>query len=75
MELKINIGFDELLGLVKQLPKDRLIKLKTELDRYAMEAETAHIERSDWDALFQSAPVMSDEQYRTYLEFRKKFNS
>ncbi len=69
MELKINIGYKEILELVKQLPKSQILQLKTDIETAIIEQEKT--ETTDFQKLLLQGPVMTDEQYAEYLENRK----
>lgn len=73
MELKLNIGYKELLELIKQLPPSQLAKLKVELSDEMIE-QKSKTDISEFQQLLLGGPVMSDEQYQTYLKHRKSFN-
>jgi hypothetical protein len=70
VELKVEIGFEELLSAIKQLPDSQLAILKQEL---AKKRETP-IKNSKLKALLLNGPVMTDEQYKAFKETRKQLN-
>jgi hypothetical protein len=73
MELTLNIGYDQLLLLVKQLPANQIAKLKSELDdEYVLSKSKTEI--TEFQKFLLSGPVMSKEQYGNYVENRKHFN-
>ena len=79
MELKVEIGFDQLMDAVKQLPKDKLDILKAELDKKPKEKspakkKPAKQELTDFQKFLLNGPVMSDEQYKEYKQIRKDLN-
>lgn len=69
MELKINISYNEIWELVKQLPKNQIVQLKTDIEAEIIEQEKT--ETTDFQKLLLQGPIMSDEQYAEYLENRK----
>jgi len=73
MELKLNVSYNELLDLIKQLPAEQRIKLKAELEEKISEEEK-ETKPSDFQKFLLTGPVMSDEQYKAYLENRKDFS-
>ena len=73
MELKVNIGYEQLLTLVKQLPAAKIAQLKVELSEGLIE-EKAKAEKLDFKKLLLSGPVMSAKQHEAFLENRKQFN-
>lgn len=72
MELKVDIAFDELMNIIRQLPDDKKSLLRDELSP----SKTIIEEKSNDDFLkfLLSGPVMDDEQYKNYLEARNHFN-
>jgi hypothetical protein len=64
MELKIEIGFDQLLDAVKQLPDEQRAKLKAELNKKPKTAPALN----DFQKFLLNGPVMSDEQYKEYVK-------
>jgi len=74
MELKIKIGYKEILELVKQLPNNQLTKLRAELDNVLVE-EKSNKDISELQELLLSGPVMSDEQYDNFKKNRQHFGS
>lgn len=72
MELKLTIGYEQLLVLIKQLPANQIAKLKTDLDeKYILSKSKTEI--SEFQDFLLNGPVMSKEQYNQYLENRKNF--
>ncbi len=69
MELKVDIGFDQLLDVIRQLPDDKKSRIQAELS-----SQKKEIRRDDFLELLLNGPVMSDEQYKEYLEARNHFN-
>lgn len=73
MEVKLNIGYDQLLKLVKQLPASQLARLKTELDDKFLTNKSKE-EIPELQNFLLEGPVMTDDEYKLYLENRKKIN-
>ena len=73
MELKIKIGYDELLKLVQQLPQDQITSLKKELDKFVKESSSKEV--SNLKQLALSGPIMTDTQLTNFQEFRKQFSN
>ena len=71
MELKINIGYTQVLELVDQLPEKDVQKLMKQIrgkfDRPDKERIPIH-------ELIMQAPTWTDEEYGNYLEIRKHIN-
>jgi len=73
MELKLNIGYDQLPLLVKQLPANQIAKIKSELDdKYVL--SKSKVEITEFQKFLLNGPVMSKEQYKNYFEHRKHFS-
>jgi len=70
MELKMEIGFDQLMQAIKQLPAKQLIKLKAEISRTIPN----DIEKEDFKSFLLQAPVFSEEQVLLVEEARKNIN-
>jgi hypothetical protein len=74
MELKLNIGYQELVELIKQLPANQIKRLKTELALIEKD-HPMEDEGSDFQEFLSKGPVMEDDQYQVFLSNRKYFNS
>lgn len=72
MELKVRIGYEELLKLIQQLPKEQLFLLKKELEKFGKEKSST--EPNKLKELALSGPLMSDEQYGIFQNFREELN-
>jgi len=73
MELKLNIGYTELLELIKQLPVSQLKKLKADLALINTDRDIEK-ERGKFQEFLLQGPVMDDDQYEDFLTNRKYFN-
>ncbi len=73
MELKIDIGYEQLLRLVKQLPAAKMVQLKSELSENLIE-EKSKSDNSEFQNFLLNGPVMTDNEYEQFLENRKWFN-
>lgn len=71
MELKLNIGYQELLELIRQLPASQIKKLRADLSLI----EAGHKGVNEFQELLLKGPVMDDEQYQEFLQNRKYFNA
>lgn len=72
MELKLQIEFNQLLNIIKQLSPAKKHKLKVELNQ-----DTHNIKEkgsSSLQNLLLHGPIMKDSEYKAYKEIRKKFN-
>lgn len=73
MELKIDIEYEQIVGLVKQLPAAKIVQLKTELNESLIDKKSK-TDVSEFQNLLLNGPVMSNTQYNEFLENRKWFN-
>ncbi len=73
MEITVNIGFEQLLDLIKKLPAGKIKQLKTALDDDFIE-EKAEKELSDFQSFLLKGPVMDSNQYAQHLQDRRHFN-
>ena len=71
MELKVEIGFDQLMNAIKQLPAAKLKQLKAELSEQTL---TETMSRKNIQHLLLNGPVMSDVQYEDYKAIRDRLN-
>lgn len=74
MELKLNIGYQELIDLIKQLPMSQIRKLKADLALMAPENELKK-ERSRFQEFLLNGPVMGEDQFQDFLANRQYFNA
>jgi len=72
MELKVEIGFDELLHVVQQLPEDKRAILEQELSK--IREQPKEVALTDFEKLLLNGPVMTDEEYNNFKEVRKRIN-
>jgi hypothetical protein len=72
MELKVDIAFDELMHVIRQLPDDKKSQIKAELS--LPKTKTEEKSNDDFLDFLLNGPVMNDEQYKNYLEARNHFN-
>lgn len=68
MEIKLKIGYEQLVGIIQQLPIDEVNKLKAEIKIYYSELEAM----KDFESFIANGPVMSDEKFQVE-ENRKYF--
>ena len=73
MELKLNIGYNELLMLIKQLPAAKIAQLRSDINSTFTEQSFGNEER-EFQEFLLNAPVMCDNEYEQFLENRKRFN-
>lgn len=70
MQAQIEIGYDQLLKLVKQLPKKQWTKLKTEVEKSENNSGT----QSDMLTLLLNGPTFSKKQIEEIAKARKEIN-
>jgi hypothetical protein len=70
MELKMEIGLDQLIQAIKQLPAKQLVKLKAEINRTVPEKT----EKEDFKNFLLQAPVFTEDQILLIEEARKSMN-
>ncbi|MCB0397186.1 MAG: hypothetical protein KDD36_11055 [Flavobacteriales bacterium] len=73
MEIKLNIGYKQIMKLIRQMPASQVARLKAELDDKFL-AGKSKAEITDLQQMLLEAPVMTDDQYKVFLENRKKFS-
>ena len=80
MELTINIGYDQVLKLARQLPYRERKKLTLEIERDLKTKKKKKTTANDSEEinelqrLLLKGPVMSDEQFEDFKKLRKNFN-
>jgi hypothetical protein len=73
MELKVDIGFEQLVQAIKQLPASKIMQLKAELAEKKA-AGNSTTSTADFQQLLLSGPVMDDKQYENYKDIRNRIN-
>ena len=73
MELRLDIGYNQILHLISQLPANQIAKIKYEISENRITGK-ARNEVSDFQKFILSGPVMSDEQYYDFNQQRAHFN-
>ncbi|MCL6103654.1 MAG: hypothetical protein M1292_14410 [Bacteroidetes bacterium] len=74
MQLKINIGYDEVYNLVKQLPKSDIIKLTISINRELVD-KSKKDKKSQITDLILNSPLWTDEEMSNYLSVRDYINN
>jgi hypothetical protein len=80
MDLKEEIGFDDLLHAVQQLPEDKRAILKEELSKPTTQTgitkkKLSDDKLTDFQKFLLNGPVMTDEHYEVFKETQKQLNS
>ncbi|MEP7169451.1 MAG: hypothetical protein ABI855_08800 [Bacteroidota bacterium] len=73
MELKLKLGFEQILNLIKQLPFSQVEKLKNLLQEESI-VKKKKKGKNDFQKFILSGPVMTDEQFQNFVEHRKHFS-
>ncbi|MFN0201270.1 MAG: hypothetical protein ACKVTZ_07105 [Bacteroidia bacterium] len=73
MELKINIGYNELVALIKQLSIQELFRLQADLPKIIAQ-DTSKSKAKTLRELLLHGPIMTNEQYKNYQSNRKWMN-
>jgi len=70
VQIQVDIGFDDLIRIVKKLPKEQLLKFKIELEKQEIE----NTRQQDLESFLLTAPTFSAEQLETIGQTRKAIN-
>ena len=71
MELKVNIGYKELLNLIFQLPASQLERLRHDIMH---ERSPKEINHNSFQAFILSGPTMDDDQFESFQANRQHFD-
>ena len=74
MEVTIDLKFEQLKELIKQLPASQLKKLKAELSESFLKKK-AKKDVNNLQEFLLKGPVMSDEQFEAYQKNRKAISA
>ncbi|MBS1605213.1 MAG: hypothetical protein JST42_21295 [Bacteroidetes bacterium] len=70
MQVQVDIGFEQLVSIVKKLPARQWAKLKSEIERNGKGIS----QNQDLEAFLLQAPTFSQKQLDTIAETRKAIN-
>lgn len=70
MQVQVDIGFEQLLTIVKKLPARQWAKLKSEMERSGKNIA----QQQELEAFLLQAPTFSQKQLDTIAETRKAIN-
>jgi hypothetical protein len=70
MQVQVNIGFNQLVKLAKDLPLTQWVKLKKEVEGETSQTET----HSDLEAFLLAAPTFTKDQLDEIAKTRKAIN-
>ncbi len=74
MELRINLGYEQILQLVRQLPFQEKLRLSREIEqelRSDAVRQTEEPEFTNLQKLLLTGPVMSDTQFEQFYALRR----
>jgi len=74
MEVTVDIGYEQLVDLIKKLPAAKINELKSTLNESFIQ-EKAKGELSEFQNFLLTAPTMSADQYKQHTADRKHFNA
>jgi len=69
MELTLELGYEQILELVKQLPPVQQVQLKKDIEQI-----TPKTSLTDWQKLLLNGPVMADKGFEEAKKTRKQLN-
>ncbi len=70
MQVQVDIGFDQLVSIVKKLPSRQWARLKSEIEG----SDKSMPKKQDLEAFLLQAPTFSQKQIDTIAETRKAIN-
>ncbi|MCF8339120.1 MAG: hypothetical protein K9I74_14180 [Bacteroidales bacterium] len=68
MELKVNLQLNQIIKLIKQLPKEQKESIKKEIDK-ELKAEPLNMEKKELTELLLDGPIMSEDEEKRLTEF------
>jgi len=69
MQVEVNIGFEQILKIIKELPSGKLKQLKAEIEK-----ETKSAKSQDLETLLLSGPAATKKQLNILAKNRKAIN-
>ncbi len=73
MEPRMNVEYNQVLSMVKQLPDDEKKRLTLEIEKDLKEKSERKMDVDEFRAFLLKGPVMSNEQFNDFKELRKDF--
>jgi hypothetical protein len=74
MELTLNMSYEQVVNLIRQLPANQIAKITKEFSESYV-TKKAKTEVSDFQKFILAGPTMSDEQYSNFKQQRQHFNT
>jgi len=72
MQVSLNIDFEQLIRIIQSLPDDKKAIVKSRLEDKTDEKTT--LSNAEFREFLLKAPVMTDDEYASFLKNREKFN-
>ncbi len=73
MELRLDIGINQLIGLIKQLPPEQKLKIKKEVEKQILSTDKTLV-NNDLTDLLLSGPVMTKDEEINFKKINKAFD-
>ena len=73
MQNTVELSYEQLINLIRQLPANQLAKIKSDLENIVA-VEPKETRKTDFQVFISKGPVMSDAQYAAFKENRKSLN-
>jgi len=73
MELQIDLGINQVINIIRQLPRDQKKLIKKVLDQEVLEKKI-YDKKNDLVELLLTGPVMSNEEEINFKKFNKEFD-
>lgn len=73
MQLTIDIPYEQLIDIIRNLPANQLEKIKSDLEN-TVSINKDENGKADFQKFILKGPVMTDEQYSAFKDNRKAFN-
>ena len=73
MELRLNIGINELIGLIRQLPPEQKLLIKKEVETEIKSMDKPK-NTNDLTELLLSGPTMTKEEEKNFKNLDKEFD-
>ena len=71
MEVRLNIGLNQIVGLIKELPYNDKLVIRNQLEK---EFNSKTSDKNTLKQLLLAGPTMTEEGYKNYKDNRKQFN-
>jgi len=73
MELRLNLEVNQIISLIRQLPSDQILKIKTELEKEA-KVQSATLYDQNLTELLLKGPTMTSEEKENFKSIQKAFD-